>query len=70
MLHLLTDICDEMESIKNILSEDSSSLDVSQIDTVEEFKKFDSSLSDKEAKKNIVRNNTLLKHKSKALNKK
>ena len=59
VLHLLTEIRDEMEGIKKILKSKNSLLNVVQIDTLKEFIKFDESLSDKEAEKNIVRNITL-----------
>ena len=64
VLHLLTERRDKMEGIKKILKSENSSLNVVQIDTLKEFIKFDESLSDKEAEKNIVRNITLVYQKA------
>ena len=55
MLHFLTEIRDDMENIGNLLKAENTSFQLTTFENLEDFYKFDQSLTDKVMEKNIVR---------------
>ena len=55
MLHFLTEIRDGMENIGNLLKAENTSFQLTTFENLEDFYKFDQSLTDKVMEKNIVR---------------
>ena len=55
VLHLLTEIRDGMENIGNLLKAENTSFQLTTFENLEDFYKFDQSLTDKVIEKNFVR---------------